>query len=259
MPLPPRLASPLFGPVLLKISEALAVWIDIGARPWELLFSNPSALSQEHLDSLAAQNMITEERINNFRAEIEELTQEASHLKQEVKDASTATTVSVAHLHELSDRIMEINEKLTVIVHAAKDANASISESFPALKEISDASHIKGITAITMLGELSGLLNVKANAIIQISQNTDVLQHTVEEQLGTISRLTEAVQTLTDENDTQRQIIVKKNAEITQLKDLSARLTKHVGFFTNKLPQAGGPMDMPQSSDSLTQMQRGLK
>jgi triphosphoribosyl-dephospho-CoA synthetase len=252
------LASPLLpmigGPALSSISAAVATAIGLGAGAggvavgvtttslWSTWFSKSSSPSQEHQDLLAAQNRITEERINNVSVQIEQLTQEATALKQEIKEA-TQTTISAERLNELSERIAETNEKLTAAMEIAKEASASLSESLPELKELSDASHIKAITAATMLGELNEFLQVKVDVLIQTANDIKTLQHTLNEQTVTITQLGETVQSLTVVNNAQRETIKKQDDDIAKLIQVSTTLRAQCGFFKERYrPELAQPL-----------------
>ncbi len=243
------LASPLLpmvgGPALSSISAAVATVIGFSAGAggvavgvtttswWSTWFSMSSPLSQEHQDLLVAQNRLTEERINNASAKVEQLTREAIALKEEIKEVTT-TTVSAERLHELSERITETNERLAAAMETAKKASASLSESLPELKELSDASHLKAIKAATMLGELNEYLRIRVDVFIQTANDIETLQHTLNEQTGTILQLGETVQSLTVENNAQRETIKKQDDEIAKLIRVSTILKNQCGFFKER-------------------------
>lgn len=245
---------PMVVPVVSSISTAFATLFGIGTGAvvggvgTYAVVSQGLTPSRAHLESLDEQNRVTAERINKASARVEKLSQRALALKQKVKQATTATTVSVERLHDLSGRIVRTGEKLTSAIAEAKAAGASLSEALPTLKEISTESHIKGITAITMLSELNDLLTVKVDALIQTARDIGRLQHTLDAQTGTITRLGEEVSALREENTAQRETIEKQDEEINRLVTVSQILHKQCGFFREKCMQGSNQTTLQAAS-----------
>lgn len=214
--------------------------VAVGAGSWWAwgFFSKPNAkLTQTHQDSLAAQNRMTEERIRGASDAVELLAQEAAALKLEVREAVSATTVSTDRLQQLSQRISETNGRLVAAVESARETSRTLADSLPGLREVSESSNLQGIAAVTMLSELNELLTLKVDTLIQTASDIGALQHTVDEQTTVITRLGNAVETLTAENEAQGRVIVQKEREVTQLKALSTRLGEQCRFFRQQLSQ----------------------
>ena len=212
--------------------------VAVGAGSWWAFgfFSKRKAQpTQSHQDSLAAQNRMTQERIDSANQALESLAAEATALKLEVREAATATTVSVDHLKQLSERISETNERLMAAVENARESSRTLTDSLPALREVSQSSHLKGIAAVTMLGELNELLTLKVDTLIQTARDIGALQHTVDEQTTVITRLESEVEALTLDNEDKSRVIAENREELLQVRDLLARRNEKCRFFKQQL------------------------
>lgn len=248
MPLP-FIAGPLiYGAAAgSTVSTSIATLIGVGAGTggavvgagslwlWGIFSKQNTQPSQAHQDSIAAQNRITEDRINGANETLESLSAEAAALRQEVREAASTTTVSIEQLNQFSVRISETNERLMMAMESAREAGSDLAESLPALREISTRSHFKGTAAITMLSELNELLTLKVNSLTQTTRDIRALNTIIDDQTAVIARLGSTVETLSSENETQRKVIVQKDRDIAQLKAVSDRLSEHCRFYKQQL------------------------
>lgn len=253
MPLPFLLAAPVLyaasAGAAATVTTTTATLIGVGAGAggiavgagswwaWGFFSNQDTEPTQAHQDSLAAQNRMTEDRINGANEAVALLAREAATLRQEVREAVSATTVSIDHLNQLSGRISETNGRLMTAVESARESSRILADSIPVLREVSERSYLQGIAAVTMLSELNELLALKVDTVIQTARDIGTLQHVVDEQATVITQLGNAVQTLTSENEAQGRVIIQKDREITQLKALSTRLGEQCRFFKQQLSQ----------------------
>lgn len=205
---------------------------------------NRPAQTREHQANLKNQRKMTEARIIWASAQVENLAQDASALRDDISEAVLNSKLSTEHLQELTQRTTETTERLADVLQKASDASKRLKKSAPLLREISEQSHLMGTATVELLRGLNTILEQQIMALHQNAGNIDRLEKIVGRQADDIARLGSAVHILTDENQAlsqanrvQEMQLSVKDQQIAKLENVSARFSAQCGFFKDKLKQ----------------------
>ena len=200
-----------------------------------------------HDDVMSIMRGMTETLVVDAKTEIISAHKEIKTVITSLNKLSLEAMKSSTHLHQSVEGISQTSLNLMDVTRVAKSSIDPLSKSLPALKEMSEKAHVESLAITTRLDALNGLLGQKASDIDQASKDVKSLKNTLDEQVVLITHLEGIVNTLSAENEVQKQAIGQKDINIKYLEVRVTSLRQHCGFFKQALQKEVATQGLPHT------------
>ncbi|KTC66341.1 Uncharacterised protein (plasmid) [Legionella adelaidensis] len=208
---------------------------------WYYVSSNDNRLLQEHMEALNAQHEITNNRIALANNTLDLLCQNVARLKSEINSATGSNALSIEQLQEITEQLSDTSQLLQRTIGTVAYSSSNLDRSVIELKAVTEQIQSMDYCSQSKLAAFNENLAQKEKELAQTALEIKTLNKIVGEQAQTIDKLTDVVETLTNDNKAKEQTIEEKQKAIDQIKAKSLKLVDQLRFFKQVIDQQSAP------------------